>query len=73
MAVGLCPHRAVEEEVPHGEAGSEDGRAKCTGVGAHIVADEGPWTGAEGRRVGGDLCLSLDDLSFAHFSLKSFA
>ena len=71
--MGPCPHPAVEEEVPHGEAGREERRAVCTGVGAHIVADEGPWTGAEGRRVGGDLCVSFDELAFAHFSLKSFA
>ena len=73
MAVGPCPHRAVEEEVPHGEAGREEIRAKCTGVGAHIVADEGPWTGAEGLRVGGDLGFPLSEFSLAHFSLKSFA
>jgi hypothetical protein len=73
VAVSPCLHLAVEEKVPHVEAGREEGRAKCTGVGAHIVADEGPWTGAEGRRVGGDLCVSFDELAFAHFSLKSFA
>ena len=73
MAVGPCPHRAVEEEVPHGEAGREERRAVCTGVGAHKVVDEWPWTGAEGRRVGGDLGFSSDELAFAHFSLKSFA
>jgi hypothetical protein len=73
VAVSPCLHLAVEEKVPHVEAGREEGRAKCTGVGAHIVADEGPWTGAEGRRVGGDLGVSLLTRSLAHFSLKSFA
>ena len=73
VAVSPCPHLAVEEEVPHGEAGREEGRAICAGVGAHLVADEGPGTGAEGRWVGGDLGVSFYTLSLPHFSLKSFA
>ena len=55
MAVGPCPHHAVEEEVPHGEAGREEGRAICVGVSAHVVADEGPGQVLKGVGLAGIL------------------